>query len=159
MVTGNMILQVEEELSHLQTTTVLKMYSVFVSNIRISVMAFIFYIKCITQKITYKHKSEAKHNHCANNFIGLYANDIGSPDEEFSFRSVVDNTPLRYSANLHDVDWTNIVDQILPNMNGHRKKIMLHASGRYSINPVLLLSKMAQDEQYISHTMIYPDYC
>ena len=66
---------------------------------------------------------------------------------------MVDNTPLRYSANLHDVDWTNIVDQVLPNMNGHRKNILLHACGRYSINPVLLLSKMAQDEQYISHTM------
>ena len=66
---------------------------------------------------------------------------------------MVDNTPLRYLANLHDVDWNNIVDQVLPNMNGLRKKILLHACGRFSINPVLLLTKMAQDEQYIPHTM------
>ena len=43
-------MRLEEEITHLQTTTVLKMYSVFVSNIRISFMPFMIYIKYITQK-------------------------------------------------------------------------------------------------------------
>ena len=38
-------------------------------------------------------------------------------------------------------------------MNYHRKKIIRHTCGRFSINPILLLAKVVQDQKVISHTM------
>ena len=54
---------------------------------------------------------------------------------------------------MHGFDWDNIIGQHLPYINNHRKNTIRHASGKYSINPVLLLSKLVQDEEDISHIL------
>ena len=64
---------------------------------------------------------------------------------------MVDRISLRFSTNLHNVNWANIIEQTLPYANNHRKNTIRHASGKYSINPVLLLSKWVQDQKEISH--------
>ena len=60
----------------------------------------------------------------------------------------MDKTHLRYVSKLHDVNWAYIVDQILPSLNHYRKSIIFHASGQFSISPLLLLSKVIQDEKH-----------
>ena len=75
------------------------------------------------------------------------------PVEDFSIRDVVDKISLRYSSQLHKVDWNNIIDQSIPHINTHRRNIVLHTSGQMSINPLLLLGKLIQDEKKISHIL------
>ena len=84
-------------------------------------------------------------------FIGPNTNDIRGPDEPNSMLDMVDRISLRFSTNLHNVNWANIIEQTLPYANNHRKNTIRHASGKYSINPVLLLSKWVQDQKEISH--------
>ena len=72
-------------------------------------------------------------------------------DKQTSILEMVDRISLRFSSILHDVDWDYIIDQTLPYTNNHRKNTIRHASGKYSINPVLLLSKLVQDQKEISH--------
>ena len=85
------------------------------------------------------------------NFIAYNLNDKQRRDEEFSFRAVAEKTHLRYSSKLHDVDWAYIVDQIRPPLNHYRKSMIFHSAGRFSISPLLLLSKVMQDEKHSSH--------
>ena len=82
------------------------------------------------------------------NFIGHYFHDKERRDSEFSFGAVLDKTHLRYASKLHDVNWAYIVDQILPSLNHYRKSIIFHTSGQFSISPLLLLSKVIQDEKH-----------
>ena len=72
------------------------------------------------------------------------------PDQRISIRDVVHKIPLRFSSTLHNVNWDDIIDQTLPHINNHRKNTIRHASGKYSINPVLILSKLVQDQKKIS---------
>ena len=72
------------------------------------------------------------------------------PDQRISIRDVVHKIPLRFSSKLHNVNWDDIIDQTLPHINNHRKNTIRHASGKYSINPVLILSKLVQDQKKIS---------
>ena len=87
------------------------------------------------------------------NFTGYTIDDKERRDEEFSFRAVVDKTHLRYSSKLHDVNWAYIADQILPSLNLYRKSVLFHSAGQFSTNPLLLLSKVMQDEKYTTHIM------
>ena len=82
--------------------------------------------------------------------IGRNIIDKQEPDAPISIRDVVDKIPLRFSSKLHNVDWDNIIDQTLPHINNHRKNTIRHASGKYSINPMLILSKLVQDQKEIS---------
>ena len=63
----------------------------------------------------------------------------------------MDKMSLRYSEKLHNLDWTNIIHQNIPYINNQRKKIILHVSGQFSINPLLLLSKLVLDQNELSH--------
>ena len=87
------------------------------------------------------------------NFIAYNLNDKQRRDEEFSFRAVAEKTHLRYSSKLHDVDWAHIIDQIRPPLNHYRKSMIFHSAGRFSISPLLLLSKVMQDEKHSSHVL------
>ena len=89
-----------------------------------------------------------------NDFIGRKINRMRIPVEDFSVQDVLDKISLRYSSQLHRIDWANIIDQSVPNINIHRRKMILHTSGQMSINPVLLLSKLIQDEREISHILM-----
>ena len=82
--------------------------------------------------------------------IGRNIIDKQEPDAPISIRDVVDKIPLRFSPKLHTINWDEIIDQTLPHINNHRKNTIRHASGKYSINPVLILSKLVQDQKKIS---------
>ena len=66
---------------------------------------------------------------------------------------LMDKLTLRYSATLHDHDWLDIVDRTLPSITHYQKSTILHACGQYSINPVLLMSKVIQDQKDIPYTI------
>ena len=87
------------------------------------------------------------------NFTVHNVDDKERRDEEFSFRANVDKTHLRYSSKLHGVNWAYIADQILPSLNLYRKSVLFHSAGQFSTNPLLLLSKVMQDEKYTTHIM------
>ena len=82
--------------------------------------------------------------------IGRNIIDKQEPDAPISIRDVVDKIPLRFSPKLHNINWDEIIDQTLPHINNHRKNTIRHASGKYSINPMLILSKLVQDQKDIS---------
>ena len=79
-------------------------------------------------------------------YIGLDMNYATAATDEVSVRSLMDSTSLRYSADLHNLDWANIFDQAIPFVSNFRKGMILHACGRFSVNPVLILSKIIQDQ-------------
>ena len=66
---------------------------------------------------------------------------------------LMDKLTLRYSATLHELDWLDIVDRTLPSITHYQKSTILHACGQYSINPVLLMSKVIQDQKDIPYTI------
>ena len=39
---------------------------------------------------------------------------MNEKEEEFVIREVMDNTQLRYAANLHQVEWMDLLNQELP---------------------------------------------
>ena len=94
------------------------------------------------------------YNDTNRNFIGH--DEIGKRayDNDFVLQFALDNTALRYATNLLTVDWTNIVNEALPFTSIHRRRMILHCAGRFAINPVLLLSKVIQDQHDVAHTMI-----
>ena len=53
---------------------------------------------------------------------------------------------LRYTYDLHNVDWKNVIRGSLPFLSPHREENILHISGEYSINPLVLLTKVFLDE-------------
>jgi len=59
----------------------------------------------------------------------------------------MDVAALRYSDELHKVDWSNIFHQILPYISNHRRNVLGHISGQFSINPLLIVGKIIQDQQ------------
>ena len=59
----------------------------------------------------------------------------------------MDVAALRYSDELHKVDWSNIFHQILPYISNHRRNVLGHISGQFSINPLLIVGKLIQDQQ------------
>ena len=44
------------------------------------------------------------------------------------------------------IDWENVFHKELPLTSHHRKNILSHLGGQYSINPLLLLSKVIMDQ-------------
>ena len=86
-------------------------------------------------------------------FTGHTINDKQRPNKEFSRRTIIDKTALRYSAALHTNDWTKIINQILPSFNHQRTSTLLHISGQFSVNPLLMLGRLIQEQKSISHTM------
>ena len=60
---------------------------------------------------------------------------------------------MRYVAELYSVDWADIIEKSLPYINIYRKDAIQHVSGQFSINPILVLSKLVQDQKKIPHTL------
>ena len=58
----------------------------------------------------------------------------------------MEDITLRYSSHLNTIDWEDLLNKELPLTSHHRKNILLHLSGQYSINPLLLLSKIVIDQ-------------
>ena len=54
---------------------------------------------------------------------------------------------------MHDIDWDNIIGKSLPSINIYRKDAIRHVSGQFGINPVLVLSKLVQDQKKTLHTL------
>ena len=54
---------------------------------------------------------------------------------------------LRYTYDLHKVNWINVIRGSLPSLSSHRHENILHISGEYSINPLVLLTKVLLDEK------------
>ena len=75
-------------------------------------------------------------------------------DDGVPFRDVIHRTSLRYTADLDHIDWVHIVDQSLPSINHYRKTVILHASGQFGINPMILLAKVIHDQKNISFAML-----
>ena len=71
-------------------------------------------------------------------------------EAEFSPQDKMGNTPLRYSSNLLSIDWNHLVENDIPLLNHQRKNSVLHLAGQFSVNPLLLLSKVIQDEHDVS---------
>ena len=59
----------------------------------------------------------------------------------------MDVTTLRYSRELHNVDWVDIFNQLLPYMSNHRKQMLLHISSQFSVSPLLMAGKIIQDQR------------
>ena len=79
--------------------------------------------------------------------------DIQGRDDGFLVVGLMDKISLRYSDNLHKIDWTDIIEHALPSITSLRSSIILHASGQFAINPLLILAKVIQDQKVISHLM------
>ena len=69
----------------------------------------------------------------------------------------MDNMALRYTNDLLTVNWDDVMGRTLPFMGQHRKNLILHVGGQFSINPLLLLGKVIQEENDISHSMMMSD--
>ena len=79
-------------------------------------------------------------------YLGNTDGNIGQRDNNFSHRAVMEDTDLRYSRSLHGIDWESVINMELPITSQYRKNAILHISGQFSINPLLLLSKVIQDQ-------------
>ena len=76
------------------------------------------------------------------------------PDDDISFRAIMDDTALRNSDELHKVDWSNIFDQVLPYISNHRRTVLAHIAGQFSVNPLLMVGKIIQDQhRAVNHNM------
>lgn len=99
---------------------------------------------------------------CSNNLeLVLLGRDkiyVRGQDAESLIRATMDNTTLRYTNDILKVDWDDIMVRTLPFVSPHRKNVMLHVAGQFSINPLLLLAKVIQEQNDISyHTMMSDD--
>ena len=63
-----------------------------------------------------------------------------------SIRKVMDNMVLRYSADVQEVDWMGVLNHALPLMSYYRKTVILHLCGEFSINPMLILGNIIQNQ-------------
>ena len=54
---------------------------------------------------------------------------------------------MRYSAHLHDVDWHSIISKEIPLATEHKIDNIQHLSGQFSVNPVLLITKILADDK------------
>ena len=79
------------------------------------------------------------------------------PDDDISIRAIIDATALRYSEQFHKVNWIDIIDQVLPMIGHHRKSVMMHLSAQYSLNPLLMVAKILQDQQGATNYNIISD--
>ena len=79
--------------------------------------------------------------------------NIQEPAKDLLPKMVMDNLTLRYSPDLHNVDWSDIAERVLPSLSKYQKSTILHASGKYSISPIVLLSKVANDQNDISYEL------
>ena len=70
-----------------------------------------------------------------------------NPDDDISLLAIMNATGLRYSDELHKIDWSNIFDQVLPHISNHRRNVLGHITGQFSINPLLIVGKIIQDQQ------------
>ena len=67
--------------------------------------------------------------------------------DAISADAVINMMNLRYTYDLHNVDWKNVIRGSLPFLSPHREENILHISGEYSINPLVLLTKVLLDEK------------
>ena len=54
---------------------------------------------------------------------------------------------LRFSSRLHHVNWKDVVSKELPLATETKVSDIFHISGKYSINPLLLIAKVVIDEK------------
>ena len=88
----------------------------------------------------------------------MYVNhDIGKTKNDFALQAVLEGTTLRYTSNLHGIDWENMINNELSITSNDRKSNILHMSGQYSINPLILLSKVILDETDIYRYVMKSD--
>ena len=83
--------------------------------------------------------------------------DIGKTQNDFALQAVLEGTTLRYTSNLNGIDWENMINNELSITSNDRKSNILHMSGQYSINPLLLLSKVVLDETDIYRYVMKSD--
>ena len=79
------------------------------------------------------------------------------PDDDISIRAIIDATALRYSEPFHKVNWIDIIDQVLPLISHHRKSVMMHLSAQFSLNPLLMVAKIFQDQQRATNNKMISD--
>ena len=53
---------------------------------------------------------------------------------------------MRYSDILLTVKWEDVLNEAVPSLNHIRKNSIRHVSGQFSINPVLIIGKVIQDQ-------------
>ena len=82
-----------------------------------------------------------------NIILGLDIDLTPNPDDDISLLAIMNATALRYSDELHKIDWSNIFDHVLPHISNHRRNVLGHITGQFSINPLLIVGKIIQDKQ------------
>ena len=78
---------------------------------------------------------------------GINSNDLRESEDAISAEAIMNKMNLRYTYDLHNVDWKNVIRGSLPFLSPHREGNILHISGEYSINPLVLLTKVLLDEK------------
>ena len=78
-------------------------------------------------------------------------------DYTISTRAVIDNINLRYSSSLLHLDWVGVVDKALPLLSNVKKNTIRHVCGKFSINPILVLGKVIQDQMQDSRFSMQSD--
>ena len=81
-----------------------------------------------------------------NTGTGLTSIEMRKSEDAISLESIMNMMHLRYTSDLHNVDWRNVIRRSFPLLPNHRKDSILHIGGEYSINPLVLLTKVLLDE-------------
>ena len=64
-----------------------------------------------------------------------------------SAKAIMDMMTFRYAPNLHKVDCRKYVKRALPFLSDNRRSSILHISGEFSINPLLILTNVLIEEE------------
>ena len=81
-----------------------------------------------------------------NTGTGLTSIEMKKSEYASSLEAIINMVHLRYTSDLHNVDWKNVIRRSFPLLPIHRKDSILHIGGEYSINPLVLLTKVLLDE-------------
>ena len=82
-----------------------------------------------------------------NTGTGLTSIEMRKSEDDMSLETIMNMMHLRYTSDLHSVDWKNLIRRSFPLLPNHRKDSILHIGGEYSINPLVLLTKVLLDEE------------
>ena len=122
------------------------------------ILTEVFYISIVVKPESHTHLFE-NHKHNDKNLY-FTENDVietRRQKDEFSPRSMMNDTPLRYTVDLLTVDWEYLVEHYLPFLSQQRKNTILHVSGQFGINPLLILGKVIQEKNDAIHYAMKSD--
>ena len=57
------------------------------------------------------------------------------------------STPLRFSSQLFHVNWHDLISEELPLAPEHKISNLLHVCGKFSVNPLIVITKLLVDDK------------